>query len=75
MTGEDLSHKAKGVKDLVMSFIMNPIQAAASGKTLPSIFFAILLGISINYLPKDLNKSAAQNNSGVGSFDMVRIPV
>ena len=58
LTGEDLSHKAKGVKDLVMSFIMNPIQAAASGKTLPSIFFAILLGISINYLPKDLNKSA-----------------
>ena len=58
LTGEDLSHKAKGVKDLVMSFIMNPIQAAASGKTLPSIFFAILLGIAINYLPKDLNKSA-----------------
>ena len=58
LTGEDLSHKAKSVKDLVMSFIMNPIQAAASGKTLPSIFFAILLGIAINYLPKDLNKSA-----------------
>ena len=58
LTGEDLSQKAKGVKDLIMSFIMNPIEAAANGKTLPSIFFAILLGISINYLPKDLNKSA-----------------
>jgi len=58
LTGEDLSGKAKSVKDLIMSFIMNPIEAAAKGKTLPSIFFSILLGISINYLPKDLNKLA-----------------
>ena len=37
---------------------MNPIEAAAKGKTLPLIFFSILLGISINLLPKDLNKLA-----------------
>ena len=58
LTGEDLSAKAKSVKDLIMSFIMNPIEAAAKGKTLPLIFFSILLGISINLLPKDLNKYA-----------------
>ena len=53
-TSNDLENKKKTIQDLLMSFIMNPFEASANGKTLPSICFALLLGISITTLPDKL---------------------
>ena len=51
---------SEGPLQFVVDLVPTNIFAAASNNAnmLQVIFFAILLGIAINYLPKDLNKSA-----------------
>ena len=63
---EEIAAQGTGVMDILLRMIPeNPVQAAAQGKMLPVIFFAIIFGVFITRVKSDTGKTVQDFIAGV----------